>query len=318
MSLEYRYLGQTGLLVSRLCFGSLTMAPMQANLSVQNGGRLLEAAFAMGVNFVDTAEIYDNYGHIRWALDRGWSHKVHIATKSYAVTADEMQQSLERALKELGRDYIDIFLLHEQESSLTLRGHAEALSYLVRAKERGMVRAVGVSTHHVAGVRAAALHPQVDVIHPLINSRGWGIVDGTLEDMLTAISFAASLGKGLYGMKALAGGHLYHDPATALQFVLALPELAAIAVGMQNENELKANLLHFTGQEVPEALVGKLKRQGRSLQIADYCIGCGNCVAACPSQALAVVAGRANVDLNRCVFCGYCSRVCPNFCLKVI
>src|SRR5690554_6223010 len=119
MSLEYRYLGQTGLLVSRLCFGSLTMGPMQANLSVQTGGRLLEAAFAMGVNFIDTAESYDNYGHIRWALDRGWSQKVHVATKCYATTAEEMRLSVERALQELGRDYIDIFLLHEQESSLT-------------------------------------------------------------------------------------------------------------------------------------------------------------------------------------------------------
>lgn len=318
MSLAYRPLGQTGLSVSRLCFGSLTIAPMQANLSVQDGGRLLAAAFAMGVNFVDTAESYDNYQHIRWALDRGWSHKVHIATKSYSVTAAEMQQSLERALKELGRDYIDIFLLHEQESSLTLRGHASALDYLTRAKERGLVRAVGLSTHHVAGVRAGALHPQIDVIHPLINSRGWGIVDGTLEEMLAAISFAATLGKGLYGMKALAGGHLYHDPLTALRFVLALPELAAIAVGMQNEHELQANFLHFTGQAIPEALAAKLRRQDRSLRIADYCVGCGNCIDACPSQALTIREGRATVNLQRCVFCGYCSRVCPNFCLKVI
>lgn len=318
MSLEYRYLGQTELLVSRLCFGSLTMAPMQANLSVQNGGRLLEAAFAMGVNFVDTAESYNNYEHIRWALDQGWSHKVHVATKTYAVTAEEMQQSLERALKGLGRDYIDIFLLHEQESSLTLRGHASALDYLSRAKERGLVRAVGISTHHVAGVRAGALHPQIDVIHPLINSRGWGIVDGSLEDMLAAISFADTLGKGLYGMKALAGGHLYHDPLTAFRFVLARTELAAIAVGMQNEYELQANLRYFTDQAIPDDLAAKLQRQDRSLRIADYCVGCGNCVAACPNQALTIAGGRATVDLQRCIFCGYCSRVCPDFCLKVI
>ncbi|HHW99399.1 MAG TPA: 4Fe-4S binding protein [Firmicutes bacterium] len=318
MSLEYRYLGQTGLLVSRLCFGSLTMGPMQANLSVQTGGRLLEAAFAMGINFVDTAESYDNYGHIRWALERGWSHKVHVATKSYAVTAAEMEQSLERALRGLGRDYIDIFMLHEQESSLTLRGHGGALDYLVRAKERGLVRAVGMSTHHVAGVRAGALHPQIDVIHPLINRRGWGIVDGSVDDMLAAIRLAASLGKGLYGMKALAGGHLYQDPASAFRFVLALPELASIAVGMQNEAELRANLLHFSGQEVPSPLSQQLHRQQRRLRIADYCEGCGSCLEACPSQALSIVDGQAQVDADRCVLCGYCSRACPNFCLKVI
>ncbi len=318
MSLEYRYLGQTGLLVSRLCFGSLTLGPMQANLSVQTGGRLLEAAFAMGINFVDTAEIYDNYDHIRWALEKGWSHRIHIATKSYAATAAEMELSLERALRALGRDYVDIFLLHEQESNLTLRGHEGALEYLARAKEKGLVRAIGLSTHHVAGVRAGALHPLIDVIHPLINRRGWGIVDGSVEDMVAAIRFAASLGKGLYGMKALAGGHLYHDASSAFQFVLSIPELAAVAVGMQNETELKANLLYFSGKDLPAPLAQQLQRQPRRLRIADYCEGCGKCLAACPSQALTLVAGRAQVDGDRCVLCGYCSRVCPNFCLKVI
>lgn len=318
MSMIYRKLGQTDLTVSRLCFGSLTLAPMQANLSVEQGGRLITAAFARGVNFLDTAESYDNYAHIRWALDRGWSQQVHIATKSYAVSAAEMQQSLEAALRQLNRDYIDIFLLHEQESNLTLHGHADALAYLVRAKERGLVRAIGISTHHVAGVRAAALHPQVDVIHPLINREGWGIVDGTASEMMEAIDFAALLGKGLYGMKALAGGHLHRNAGAAFQYVLASQSLAAVAVGMQNEAELEANLLHFAAQAVPEDLAAKLANQKRSLSIADWCSGCGNCTAACSSQALRVVDGRVTVDLQRCVFCGYCSQACPYFCLKVI
>ena len=100
------------------------MGPLQRNLSVETGGRLLAAAFAMGVNFVDTAESYGNYAHLRWALQHGWSKRVIVASKSYAVSAAEMEQSVDRALRELGREYIDIFLLHEQESGLTLKGHA--------------------------------------------------------------------------------------------------------------------------------------------------------------------------------------------------
>ncbi len=294
------------------------MSRLQANLSVKEGGQLLEAAFAMGINFVDTAESYDNYHHIRWALERGWSHKVHIATKSYAYTAEQMQDSLEKALRELKRDYIDVFLLHEQESSLTLKGHDEALEYLQRAKEQGLVRATGISTHTVAGARAGALHPGVDVIHPLINKAGWGIVDGNADDMVTAIQFAGQMGKGVYGMKALAGGHLHQDVGAAFGFVLDIPELAAVAVGMQNEAELAANLLYFTGQPVPQDLQTKLARQARKLHIEDWCEGCGRCVEACASGALRIENERARVDLSRCVFCGYCSRACPHFCLKVI
>lgn len=294
------------------------MGPLQRNLSVETGGRLLEAAFALGVNFVDTAESYANYVHLRWALDRGWSERVHIASKSYAVTAEQMERSVQGALKALGRPYIDIFLLHEQESGLTLKGHAQALQYLWRVKEQGLVRAVGISTHAVAGVRAAALHPLVEVIHPLFNQAGIGIIGGGAPEMLEAIRFAHLMGKGIYGMKALAGGHLYQDVPTALQYVLAVPELASVAVGMQNEAELSANLSLFAGQPVPDELQHALRRQPRQLHVEDWCVGCGTCLSACKSGALSLMAGRVQVDETRCLFCGYCGRVCPDFCLKVI
>ena len=294
------------------------MGPLQRNLSVETGGRLLEAAFALGVNFVDTAESYANYPHLRWALDRGWSDRVYVASKSYAVTADQMERSVSQALRALGRQYIDIFLLHEQESGLTLKGHEQALQYLWRAKEQGLVRAVGISTHAVACVRSAALHPLVEVIHPLFNRVGLGIVGGGAAEMLAAIQFAHQMGKGIYGMKALAGGHLFQDVPTALQFVLDVPELAAVAVGMQSEAELLANLSLFAGQPVPDELQSVLCRQPRQLHVEDWCTGCGTCLSACKSGALRIVDGRVQVDDTRCLFCGYCGRVCPDFCLKVI
>lgn len=317
--MEYGQLGQTGLLVSRLCFGSLTMGPLQRNLSVETGGRLLAAAFAMGVNFVDTAESYGNYAHLSWALQRGWSDRVIVASKSYAVSAEEMEQSVQRALRELRRDYVDIFLLHEQESGLTLKGHAGALEYLWRAKERGLVRAVGISTHAVAGVRAGAMHPLVEVIHPLFNQAGFGILDGTALDMLQAIRFAHQMGKGIYGMKALAGGHLWRDVPAALNHALAVRELSAIAVGMQNEAEIEANVALFCGQPIASDLRARLQQQPRRLHVEEWCQGCGTCLAVCKSGALRIGDhGRVEVNPERCLCCGYCGRVCPDFCLKVI
>ncbi len=316
--MDYQPLGLTGLTVSRLCFGSLTMGPLQANLAVETGGRVLEAAFSMGINFVDTAESYDNYAHIRYALEHGWSDKVVVASKSYAFTAEDMQHSLEQARRELNRDYVDIFLLHEQESALTLQGHRAALEYLCAAKQQGLVKAVGISTHTVAGVRAGALSPLIDVIHPLINKPGIGIVDGTAGDMLAAIRLAHTMGKGIYGMKALAGGHLWQSVDEAFDFVLRLPELASVAVGMQSEEEVYANVERFSGRDVPIELAQQLQRQARRLHVEDWCTGCGQCVESCPGGALSVGQGRVQVDHAKCVFCGYCGRACPDFCLKVI
>ena len=187
--MEFRHLGNTGLAVSRLCFGALTIGPLQANLPLQTGAAVIRTALAAGVNFIDTAELYETYPYIRAACCD--FPGVVIASKSYAYTYDGMRRSVENACRAIGRDYIDIFLLHEQSSRLTLAGHSDALAFLADAKRRGLVRAAGVSTHSVDVVRAAAGMPAVDVIHPLFNLRGLGIADGTAADMAAAVAAAA-------------------------------------------------------------------------------------------------------------------------------
>lgn len=303
--------------VSRLCFGALTVGPLQANLPLAEGARIIRAALDAGVNFIDTAELYGTYGYIREAI-RGCHKDVIIVSKCYTYTARGMQDSLELALKELNRDYIDIFMLHETESILTIRGHWEAIEYLLKAKQKGLVRAIGISTHHVEGVLGAAGVPEIEVIQPLINKSGIGIKGGTPQDMLAAIKTAAEAGKGLYGMKALGGGHLLEKPEEAFAFVFSIPELASIAVGMSTLEEVAYNTCLFSGEAVPEKVKEKVRRQPRRLHIEDYCSGCGACVARCKSKALRLYEGKATVDQNLCTLCSYCSPVCPDFCIKVI
>ena len=127
--MEKVLLGNTNIEVSRLCFGSLTMTPFQANLTIKEGAYLIEHAYNRGINFLDTAEIYENYGYIREALKGIKREDYIIATKTYAYTEEMARDSVELALKELDTDYIDIFMLHEQESIHTLRGHYDAIEY---------------------------------------------------------------------------------------------------------------------------------------------------------------------------------------------
>ena len=53
-------LGNTGLRINPLVFGTLPMGPLQAGLSREEGGRLIRHALELGVNLLDTAELYDN------------------------------------------------------------------------------------------------------------------------------------------------------------------------------------------------------------------------------------------------------------------
>lgn len=314
--MEYRELGSTGIRVSRLAFGSLTLGPLQASLPVEAGVNLLLEATDRGVNFIDTADSYCNYEYIRRVLEEKPS--LVVASKSYDYTYEGMKATVEKALREIGRDYIDIFLLHEQESKLTIEGHWPAVEFLLDAKRSGMVRAIGISSHCTAAVEAAATLPEIDVIHPLINKLGIGIIGGTLEAMVAAVDRAHEHGKGIYAMKALAGGHLLREAKDALNFVLHLPSVDSVAVGMQNSQELEFNLACIEGREVSLSIQERLRRQPRRVYIEPWCTGCGSCVARCRYSALQIRGGKAQVEPDRCILCSYCAGVCRDFCIKIL
>jgi aryl-alcohol dehydrogenase-like predicted oxidoreductase len=332
--LPLRELGQTGIRISRLCYGTLTLGPAQANLPPERGGELIRAAVAGGVNFLDTAELYETYPHIRAAL-RHLANPPVIATKCYAFDRETARRSFDAARLALDLDVIDLFLLHEQESTLTLAGHREAFEFFVEQKARGLVRATGISTHAVEPVRAltearrgirdglwrdldAGLYREADVIHPLLNWRGLGLIDGSAADMVAATRQAAAAGIGLYGMKMLGGGHFLHDFDQALAFALAQDQVAAYAVGMQSEAEIAMNIALFSGTPVAPGDLEATRRRSRRLIVSDWCTGCGACVSRCASNALRLDNGRVTVDPDRCVLCGYCAYACRDFVLKVV
>ena len=306
-------LGRSGLTVSQLCYGTLTMSPLQKNLAPEDGAKLLIHAYEKGVRFLDTADLYGTYPHIRLALKEAPDYVV--STKAYCWDEPTAAAALERAFTGIGRDYVDLFMLHEQESLYTLRGHEEALVYLQKQKERGHIGAIGVSTHFVACVQAAPRFPMIDVIHPLINRAGIGIQDGTREDMEQAIRNARDFGIGIFAMKPLGGGHLISDNRAALEYAINNPLLDSVAMGMQSIQEIDADVAAF---EWDLSLLDALKDRPRHIMVHDWCEGCGKCADRCRQKAISIVGGRATVDPEKCVFCGYCARVCPQFCIKVV
>lgn len=314
--MDYVKLGTTDLYVSKLCFGSLAISPLQTNLSIEDGANIICQAIKKGINFIDTAEFYDNYAYIKRVLSI--YQDIIVCSKSYAYSYEGMRKSVQKARREMDKDIVDIFMLHEQESIWTLKGHHEALEYLVEAKANGIIKAVGVSTHTVEVVNAAADMDEIDVIHPLINFKGIGIKDGTRLDMERAIAKAFQKGKGIYVMKALGGGNLISEKEKAFKYILSLPYLHSVAVGMKSCDEVIANIKTFEGKKIPLEIKQRLQEVKRNLVIEDWCEGCGNCVKHCRYNALTIVEGKAVVDRKLCILCGYCSGYCPEFCIKIV
>lgn len=317
--MERRKLGCSGLQVSRFCLGTLTMGPLQKNMAVVDGADLIVHAVKQGINIIDTAELYLTYPYIRLALQQlNKAERPLIISKSYAYTAQQMQDSIERACQEMDVDTVDVFLMHEQESLASLRGHREAFAYLQAAKSAGLIKAAGISCHTIEAVRAATKLPGVDVIMPIINLKGIGIIDGNLQEMLSAIKEAHEQGIGIVAMKVLAGGHLIPDSKQALDFARECGTLDTIAIGAQSTVEIDYNLALLAGIEPLATLELELSKKSRSLFIEPYCTGCGLCVKRCSARALTIINNMVQVDSCKCRLCGYCATVCPGFYIKVL
>lgn len=317
--MKRRPLGQTGILVSPLCFGALTLGPLQRNLPVKEGAYLMDYAWERGVNFFDTSDLYKTYPYLSELVK---SHPdAVICSKSYDYAAEGVSARLEKALRGIGRDYIDLFMLHEQESRYTFEGHMEAIEALLKAKKEGKIRAFGISTHRVSGVRDAIDFPQIDVVFPLLPMSGIGIEDGGIDAMLDALKDFRKTGRGAYAMKVLGGGTLIPQREACFAYARDLLNdslVDSVAVGMQSTDEIDCNLALIKGEVPDPELESRIARQPRELHIDDWCEGCGSCVRRCGQHALRLEDGHAAVDRSKCIACGYCASVCPVFCLKII
>jgi len=314
---EYR-LGRTGLQVTRLVFGSLPLGPLQANLTPEAGGELIRYAVERGVNVIDTAELYGTYAHIREGL-KGFAHPVHVISKTHAGTAADARRHVERALSEMELAKLDVVHLHGAKLATPFVDRAEVLAELKKMRQEGLIDFIGLSTHYISAVRQAADHPDIDVIHPLINRSGMGILDGSADEMAAAIAYAAERDKGIYGMKALAGGNLIKQARDSFRYILGLNGMHALAVGMLSKAEIDGNLALICCDDVDPELWGELEKRERKIQIMEqFCKGCGACVPACTNHGIYLDGGKAKIKREDCILCGYCAAACPEFIIRVV
>ncbi len=311
-------LGNTGIMISPLVFGTLPLGYLQANLSPKEGGRLIRHGLENGINLIDTATLYETYQHVNAALE-GFTGEVTIATKTHASDPQTARGHIERGLRELGREQLDLVHLHAARVADPFTERAGALEELLKMKQEGKIAHIGLSTHYISAVNKATEHPEIEVIHPLINITGMGILDGSAEEMASAIRRSAATGKGIYAMKALAGGNLISEARKSFAYVMGLEGVHGLAVGMLSEKEIDANIALFSDMPVDESVWKELESRRRRLAIMKgFCKRCGNCVAACVNNALTQDDGIPVVDETACVLCGYCGAECPEFIIRVV
>lgn len=170
--MQYTRLGRTGLMVSRLCLGTMNFGPETSEL---DSFTIMDKALELGINFFDTANVYGwkkGEGVTerilgRWfAIGGGRREKTVIATKVYGTMGDwpnesrlsalHIKRACEDSLKRMRTDYIDMYQMHHVDRNTPWEEIWQAMEQLV---QQGKVLYVGSSNFagwHIAQANEAA------------------------------------------------------------------------------------------------------------------------------------------------------------------
>ncbi len=174
--MEYETIGKEKIRISRLGFGTGTSGytgnNLQTRLTEKQLADILIYAYEKGINFWDTAYSYGTYPHVREALKQVPRDKVVIATKFSDSSEKKVNQKINDSLKMLKTEYLDICALHGVRNAFEMKMRSGALKALVKAKEKGYVRSIGISAHGIGAIEASLDIPEIEVLFARINWSG--------------------------------------------------------------------------------------------------------------------------------------------------
>jgi len=234
-------LGTTGIRLSRLAMGSGTNgvnhSSDQSRLGIKGFSDLLCYGFDHGINFWESADQYGAHEHLNAGIRRVGRDKLVILTKTHARSADQMRADLDRFRKELGTDYIDIILLHCMMDPKWPEERKGAMEVLSESREKGIIRAHGVSCHTLDALRVAAKTPWVEVDLARINPIQ-AYMDSDPATVISVLREMKKAGKGVIGIKIMGQGKLSHDVNRAIEHAVKLDCLDAFTIGFTGARQM--------------------------------------------------------------------------------
>jgi aryl-alcohol dehydrogenase-like predicted oxidoreductase len=241
-----RPLGKTGAMVRLFSLGG--QATLEQPRSEKKAHEIIHRALDLGVNYIDTAAWYGDGQSERYfgSVLATRRKEVFLATKTHDRSFDGSMRLLERSLKNLRTDQIDLWQLHNvrtREDLDRIFAKDGAIRALEKARDDGMVRFLGITGHYDPLVlRNAVEQYPFDTILMALNAADRHN-KSFIENLLPA---AVERNLGIIGMKVPARGRLFREGGirtmeTAMRYVLTLP-VSTIIVGITNVDELEENV----------------------------------------------------------------------------
>jgi aryl-alcohol dehydrogenase-like predicted oxidoreductase len=235
-------LGRTAIRTSRLAMGTGTIGGGGESNQTRLGTNpfvtmMLDGYHENGLRFFDTADSYGSHPYVAAAIKQLPRDKVTVLTKTDHRDPREVRDDLDRFRRELGTDYIDILLIHcttEGDWTTRYRGVMDVLS---EAKQKGIIRAHGVSCHSIEALRAAAAASDwVDIDLVRLNPVG-AHMDADADTVISVVKQMRKAGTGIVGMKILGQGAMRDRPSEAVRFALGSGVLDAFTIGAESRHE---------------------------------------------------------------------------------
>ena len=300
--MEYRSFGKMGIKLSRLGFGAMRL-PMQGdNVDEELSIRLMHRSFELGVNYIDTAYMYNNYQSeivVGKAVNSWGKGKIYISTKNpkSGESGSVWRVCLEEQLKKLNRDCIDIYHMHGinwkqyEENISKPEGPLDAAR---KAQEEGLIHHFSFSFHD----KPESLIKLVDTGAYESVTVQYNLLDRSNEQ---AIAYAHQQGLGVVVMGPVAGGRLAapSEPIqklipggvkstaeAALRFVLSNPNVDVAISGMHSLAMVEENIVVANRTDIlsPEEVKRIREMMEENKQLADlYCTECNYCMP-CPQE----------------------------------
>lgn len=253
--LARRVLGRTRLEVTTMTLGAAPCG-IANDVSLEEVAQIANLAVDLGINFIDTSP---KYGKSEEGIGRALGARrkdIYLATKVWADTIAEAEQSLANSLKTLRTDYVDVLYFHHLGDRLVEKAREPegVFTWLLKQKQAGKCRFVGISGHNLPGRFTPFLDSgEVDVILVAVN-----FVDRhTYNFEEKVLPLARRHNAGVVAMKVFGAP----DPKTgswdtrkakpmigetnlelAVRYALSLPGVATVNLGVHTAEQLRQDV----------------------------------------------------------------------------
>ena len=276
-------LGKTNLEVNKNGFGALTLQRCTIDEAVE----ILKKAYDNGINFFDTAHFYtDSEEKMGKAFEGIPRENIYIASKTAAETPEVFWSDLETSLKSLKTDYLDLYQFHN--ISFIPKQDDEVFKAMTEAKEKGMVKHIGITTHKITHAHEAVESGLYETLqYPFSYLSG--------DEEIELVKKCEKLDVGFIAMKAMGGGLIKNSKASFAflnQFENVLP-----IWGIQKLQELDEFLSYDKNTILTDDLKTDIEKDKKELG-ENFCRGCAYCMP-CPEEINISLCARMSLWIRR-------------------